>query len=283
MGQNRRTGYRAAHKGRAAMLDSAQETAANETLQARARARTLRDRLYALICDASENGRAMPGNAELGRAFGVSNSAVKDALAALSRSEISIVALIYASGRGQRGHKVRIIEVTATGRRTSSDLSRLAIPELPPEQSDAKEAGAAQLPPAPCQTEPAADEAGQPNRRPASLASTYTDWHIKRANGDLTPRAINTALTAKDRCQWILNDGWPYRFCGARRDHPDGAYCPTHARRAYRKAITVLTDDELTPEELHARREKGRRIRAGLTLAQTERQLEGASFYGETR
>ena len=62
-------------------------------------------------------------------------------------------------------------------------------------------------------------------------------WEIKAANGQIVPRALNTALSTKDRCQWIESgDGeWPPVYCGDRRCGPM-AYCKAHTKRAYRSA-----------------------------------------------
>ena len=94
------------------------------------------------------------------------------------------------------------------------------------------------------ETAPAADQAGQANRRPALLSArkrepfTLSSPEIERI------RAINASLPKSIaipplwKCQFIRNDSWPFDYCGAERCRPDGAYCSEHEHLTHRGPMT---------------------------------------------
>jgi hypothetical protein len=51
---------------------------------------------------------------------------------------------------------------------------------------------------------------------------------------DVAPVSLDVDIMAltSTTCKWPINDGNPYRFCGAEKPVEDGPYCPYHAKVA---------------------------------------------------
>ena len=87
-----------------------------------------------------------------------------------------------------------------------------------------------------------APEEPVPGKPPAALSrpvGNYRGGHfstITPAPLDRTKPALNAktyALKSAERCQFPLNDSWPYRYCGKKRAHRLSPYCTTCMQRAY--------------------------------------------------
>ena len=177
--------------------------------------------VLAMIEAAAAVGHRAPKNAQISAALRVSRM-----MGSYYVTRLEQLGLISV----ERFAQSRIITIMATGAKTAGTQ-----PDLPPVASG-ESAGGPRVVSASSLTSP--ETAPESIVAPAALSertefSPIGDSHIpldiERVRAMREVKPVNLAFTVKDRCQYIHNASWPFKFCGAKRASGQNPYCAEHA------------------------------------------------------